>query len=255
MALLTQAQHKLFIYMVLDDFEPDTVNRVLAYLYLGDYPEDGLEKRRDSTTSSLVLEEQGSFDQSYDDSGELEYFLDPEFLGNCSFKCDKERITQAHEVDQLPENPLLLHVKVNAVAKHFNLTGLRSLTNRKTGEILEGRWNEVFDTFYGDAELPEITFAVSADRRKELVGIQDLQKLRAPGDFHDGVYSKLLHKSATRVKESHKTMPRIPRWNQYSDLLIKCQDSEFSVHKIVVCWQSDVFKELSEGNDEVSLVR
>lgn len=48
--------------------------------------------------------------------------------------------------------------------------------------------------------------------------------------------------------------PRCFDSSKYSDLIIRCEDREFKVHRIVVCGQSKYFSKICDGDWKVRLL-
>ncbi|KAI5283486.1 hypothetical protein KEM54_002097 [Ascosphaera aggregata] len=175
----------------INGFDADTVDRMIEYLYSGDYSLDSHEADSvDSPASAAIM---------------------PSSITTISNDIAVSALEE--DMSDALKNPLLCHVRVNVVADCFNLPLLRNIANRKIAELLDKHWTvdwfaafvqEVSDLCYTDKELRSITTTAAACHMKELAGREDWKRLNIPGDMHNEIYDILMRGHALKFAQDRK---------------------------------------------------
>lgn len=196
--LIITTEDSVVTVIHINGFDPDTVDRMIEFIYTGTYSASSTA-RSDKPIASHVLAALGAFREGR------------RFIPESPFSTDLNDLRfDPVEYLRRPFNPLLLHVRVHAIADYFNLPSLRILANRKIDRLLQQHWNvewfahfaqAVADTCQTDTELLSIVTTMAALHIEELAGRDDWGKLDIPGGVHGDIYSKIMQAQALQPNE------------------------------------------------------
>lgn len=161
--------------MTVNEFDPETVDRMLEYLYSGDY------------------------------SGKVSIEAD---------LCESIQALTMYQanMDDWEEDPLYIHAKVNAIGDFFNIPDLRTLANQKIEKRLTAEWDIdsfvhllqiVSDTCSEDIDLRKIVTKAAALHINELVGHKGWRSLHMSGEVHDDIHKYVVERLTVDFDRKH----------------------------------------------------
>ncbi|KJZ70529.1 hypothetical protein HIM_10073 [Hirsutella minnesotensis 3608] len=186
--------------ITMHSFQPDTVKRLVQFMYTGDY-DDRDPPKADPSVDEEILEERTSAGATSEVHGTDESSTE----------------SLSEDVDLPPQEyvsaqNLLEHICVNSIGDYYQIAGLVSLANNKISRLLQEHredqsWVAMLPTATGaalqstgDSELLDILAAATASNISSLVESSQLKSLDVVTDFT----FKVLQSSNVATKQARK---------------------------------------------------
>lgn len=231
--------------ITIEQFDAETVRRMVEYLYTGDYDQIEAKSKAATTVAVTTPTTAASITPST-------VFSTTPSTTPCSASSIAPTITSSTTPALLVSNGTLQHVQVNAIADYYEVQGLAQLANRKIQQTYLTSWD--LDAFVasakaaindsGDKSLHNMMALFTAQKLKELLKSGHLPSL--VGDFAASVLAYHAHlleasqreQSQAAVQQQQQAQQQqaqahVALQQQYNDLLVERQAAEARATRVI----------------------